>query len=107
MVVGAGGVLVELLADRALALAPLAPADARRMLESLSVWPVLSGYRGKPLAVEAVVDALVRVSWLAHDLGNEDFELDLNPLIVDTERCIAVDARLRVGAEAPQNDTNH
>lgn len=97
VVVGAGGVLVELLSDRAIARAPIATADARRMLESLSIWPVLSGYRGRALAVEAVVDAIVRVSWLAHDLGSEDFELDVNPLIVDVDRCVAVDARLRVG----------
>ncbi|HRO60779.1 MAG TPA: acetate--CoA ligase family protein [Burkholderiaceae bacterium] len=97
VVVGAGGVLVELLSDRAIARAPLAAADARRLLESLSVWPVLSGYRGRSLAVDAVVDAIVRVSWLARDLGETDFELDLNPLIVDETRCVAVDARLRVG----------
>jgi acetyl-CoA synthetase (ADP-forming) len=97
VVVGAGGVLVELLADRAIARAPLAAPDARRMLETLSVWPVLAGYRGRPLAVEAVVDAITRVSWLAHDLRDTDFELDINPLIVDEQGCVAVDARLRVG----------
>lgn len=97
VVVGAGGVLVELLPGRAIARAPLAAADARRLLEGLSIWPVLSGYRGQALAVDAVVDAIVRTSWLAADLGDDDFELDLNPLIVSTEGCVAVDARLRVG----------
>jgi hypothetical protein len=53
--------------------------------------------RGKPLAVEAVVDAITRVSWLAHDLRDTDFELDINPLIGDEQGCVAVDARLRVG----------
>jgi acetyl-CoA synthetase (ADP-forming) len=97
VVIGAGGVLVELLADRAIARAPLAAVDARRLLESLSIWPVLAGYRGKPLAVDAVVDAIVRVGWLAHDLRDIDFELDVNPLIVSDTHCVAVDARLRVG----------
>jgi acetyl-CoA synthetase (ADP-forming) len=97
VVVGPGGVLVELLGAPAIARAPLAPADARRLLASLAIWPVLAGYRGAPLAVEAVVDALVRVSWLAADLGDTDFEIDLNPVLVDATRCCAVDARLRIG----------
>jgi len=97
VVLGAGGVLVELLPDRAIARAPLAPADARRLLESLPVWPVLAGYRGTTLALDAVVDAIVRVSWLAHDLAGRDFELDVNPLRVWEAGCCAVDARLRIG----------
>lgn len=98
VVFGAGGVLVELLPARAIARAPLAPADARRLLATLPVWPALSGYRGRPLAIDAVVDAITRVSWLAYDLRDRDFELDLNPLIVAADRCVAVDARLVVGA---------
>lgn len=100
VVVGAGGILVELLSDRAIARAPIAPVDARRMLESLSVWPVLAGFRGKPLAIEQVVDAIVRLSWLAQDLRETDFEIDVNPMIVDTSACTAVDARLKIG-QAP------
>ncbi|MFO1195635.1 MAG: acetate--CoA ligase family protein [Burkholderiaceae bacterium] len=95
VVFGAGGVLVELLPARAIATAPLAADDARRLLRELPVWPVLAGFRGRALALEAVVDAIVRVSWLAHDLRDADFELDVNPLIVDEHGCCAVDARLR------------
>lgn len=97
VVFGAGGVLVELLPARAIALAPLAAADVRRLLESLPVWPVLAGYRGATLDVDGAVDAIVRTSWLAHDLRGLDFELDLNPLIVGETLCCAVDARLRIG----------
>lgn len=96
VVFGAGGVLVELLPARVVARAPIAATDARRELENLPVWPVLAGHRGRPLAVDAVVDAIVRTSWLAHDLGDTDFELDLNPLIVSEVGCCAVDARLRI-----------
>ena len=95
VVVGAGGVLVELLAERAIATAPVTPAHARALLASLAIWPVLTGYRGQSLAVDAVVDAIVRVSWLAHDLGEAEFELDVNPLLVNERACCAVDARLR------------
>ena len=95
VVIGAGGVLVELLTDRAIASAPLAAADAEALLATLAIWPVLVGYRGQALAQEAVVDAIVRISWLAHDMGSDDFELDVNPLLVNASGCCAVDARLR------------
>jgi acetyl-CoA synthetase (ADP-forming) len=86
---------VELLPDRAIARAPLAAVDARRMLEGLALWPVLAGYRGKALALDAVIDAIVRISWLACDIGEGHFELDVNPLLVGERACCAVDARLR------------
>lgn len=97
VVVGAGGVLVELLPDRAIATAPLAASDVRRLLEQLTIWPLLAGYRGKALAVNAVIQAIERVSWLAHDLREQDFELDVNPLLVTASGVCAVDARIRVG----------
>ena len=95
VVIGAGGVLVELLSDRAIASAPLAAADVRALLATLAIWPILAGYRGQALALDAVVDAIVRISWLAHDIGGDDFELDVNPLLVSAGACCAVDARLR------------
>lgn len=96
VVFGAGGVLVELLPTRAIVRAPVAAADVRRLLASLPIWPVLAGYRGTALDIDAVVDAIVCTSWLAHDLRHTDFELDLNPLIVGERTCCAVDARLRI-----------
>ena len=57
---------------------------------------MLAGARGAALAVDAVLDAIERVSWLAQSLAAHDFELDLNPLIVGTQGCCAVDARLRI-----------
>lgn len=96
VVFGAGGVLVELLAQRAIASAPVGADRVRALLETLPVWKILDGYRGGRLAVEQGVDAIVRVSWLAADLGERDFELDINPLIVGKTACWAVDGRLRI-----------
>jgi len=96
IVVGAGGVLVELLADVQTALAPITPADARAMLERLRAWKLLQGIRGRPPAdVDALVDAVVRVSHLAAALGPRLIELDINPLLVKTrgEGAVALDAR--------------
>jgi len=96
VMVGAGGVLVELLEDTQLALAPVDAATAEAMLRRLRVFRLLQGYRGKPpLDVAAAVDALVRLGRLAQALGDRLAELDINPLIVREagQGAIAVDAR--------------
>jgi len=96
VLVGLGGIAVEILKDVALAPAPVAPERARAMLEALRAAPLLHGARGRPaLDVAAVVDAVVRVSWLAADLGARLVDLEINPLIVRRagEGAVAVDAR--------------
>ncbi|MGO4391994.1 acetate--CoA ligase family protein [Variovorax sp. M-6] len=104
VVVGAGGVLVELLKDIAVLPAPVDAASARRAVEGLKVAPLLAAYRGRgALDVDAVVDAIVRLGWLAHDLASaspdDDFEIEVNPLKVRLkgQGAVAVDARARIG----------
>jgi acyl-CoA synthetase (NDP forming) len=92
VVVAAGGVLVELLSDRAVALPPLSRDAARRMVDRLRVRALLDGFRGSPPAdVEALVEVIVAVSHLAHERGDELAALDLNPVIVSAGGAIAVD----------------
>lgn len=105
VVVGAGGVLVELLKDVAVLPAPVDAESARRAVDSLKVAPLLRPYRGRgALDTDAVVDAIVRLSWLAHDLeaGGRDFEIEVNPLKVKLagQGAVAVDARARIGGMA-------
>ncbi|MCO6417458.1 acetate--CoA ligase family protein, partial [Siccirubricoccus sp. KC 17139] len=98
------GVLVELLRDVQLMPAPLRPEDAAAMLRRLALWPVLDGVRGRPaLDVRAAVEALVRLSWLAADLGPRLIEMDLNPLLLRAagRGAVAVDARATIGGESP------
>jgi acetate---CoA ligase (ADP-forming) len=93
VVVGAGGVLVEVLHDRALGLPPLDAAAARRLVDRLAIRTLLQGVRGAPPAdVAALVSAVTRLSVLATDLGDLIDALDVNPLIVSPEGCVAVDA---------------
>lgn len=93
MLVATGGVLVEVLHDRRLALPPLDAARARRLIDQLRGRKLLDGVRGAPPAnVDALVDALVRLSWLGHDLGDKLDALDANPVIVSPDGCRAVDA---------------
>ncbi len=82
VLVGAGGTLVELLRDVVSAPAPLSPAAAQRLVRSLRCAPLLDGWRGAAARdVGAIVDALVRLSWLAVDLGAYLIDLEINPLI--------------------------
>ncbi len=80
---GLGGIFAEVLKDVSFRLAPITPAIAREMVEEIKGYPVLAGARGKPAAdVDALVDALVKLSALAVDLKDHIAELDINPLIV-------------------------
>src|SRR5262249_17178970 len=82
VLVGLGGIAVEILKDIALAPAPVTAARARALVASLAAAPLLHGARGRaPLDVDAIVDAIVRVSWLAADLGPRLVDLEVNPLI--------------------------
>jgi len=93
IVVGAGGVLVELLADRAVALPPVDERTARQMISELRVSRLLAGMRGAPPAdLDAVVRAITGISTLAADLGDKLLALDVNPLICSSCRAVAVDA---------------
>ncbi len=83
LMVGLGGVNVELLGDVAFALAPVGPDEAREMIESLRGYPLLAGYRGaEPLDLVALADAVSLLSRLAAGLGETLRELDVNPIRV-------------------------
>jgi acetate---CoA ligase (ADP-forming) len=91
--VAAGGVLIESLRDRRLALPPVNEARARRIIDRLQARPLLDGVRGAPAAdVTALARALARLSLLARDLGDFIVALDVNPIIVHPHGCVAVDA---------------
>ncbi len=94
IMVGMGGTGAELYADRALGFPPLNERLAKRMLESLKMWPLLNGYRGRPPAdVTRLIEVLIRLSYLAADYP-EIAELDINPLLVTEQDVVALDARI-------------
>jgi acetate---CoA ligase (ADP-forming) len=93
IVVGLGGILVELLKDTALALAPVTHAEALAMLQQLKGRKLLDGFRGsEPVNAEALAEVIVRLSEFAADQQQGIAELDVNPLICADGRVIAVDA---------------
>jgi acyl-CoA synthetase (NDP forming) len=93
IVVGMGGVLVEILRDSTAELAPVGRSQALMMLKRLKGWRLLEGYRGsEPVDVERLADIVVRVSQLTTDFADEIAEIDVNPLICAGTRIVAVDA---------------
>jgi acyl-CoA synthetase (NDP forming) len=93
VLVGAGGVLVEVLKDRLLAMPPLDEVRARSMVDRLKVRQLLDGVRGQPASnIDALAEAVVALSWVAHDLGDHLGALDANPVICGADGCVAVDA---------------
>ena len=83
LTVGLGGIYVEVLKDVAFRLPPVDTTTAREMLNELRAAALLEGARGHaPADVAALVDCIVRVSWLAADLADRITELDINPLRV-------------------------
>jgi acyl-CoA synthetase (NDP forming) len=102
LMVGAGGVLTDVLGDRAFGLAPITDADADELINSLRSARLLDGYRGAPVVSRAAVrDVLVRVGALVDDVP-QIAELDINPLIARTDGLYVVDTRIRL-AEPPRH----
>ncbi len=97
LVIGAGGVLVEVLRDSATLLLPTDAAAVRRALMGLRSSRLLTGYRGSPAGdVEAAVRAILAVAEFAVAHAGQLEELDVNPLLVLPNGAVAVDALIRI-----------
>lgn len=98
IMVGLGGIFVEILADVAFRLCPITKADALEMLDELQGAALLAGARGRAsVSIDALVDVMLKVGGadgLLLALVDEVSEVDLNPVIVSETGAVAVDARL-------------
>ncbi len=93
---GAGGIAVEVLRDRAVALPPLNPELARRTMAKTRIWRLLQGWRHRPpAAIDAIALTFVKLGQLVVDQDLID-EMDINPLLANANGVLALDARIRV-----------
>ena len=93
IVAGLGGIMVELLKDTVVELAPINHREARAMLDRLKGRAALTGFRGaEPVDLDKLSDIIVRLSEFADDQKTRITELDVNPLICAGSRITAVDA---------------
>lgn len=96
ILLGLGGIFVEIFEEAVMRVAPISPQEAREMIEELRGYPILAGARGhKPADVHALSEALLRLSQLLIDFP-QILEVDINPLRVfhEQEGCRALDARM-------------
>jgi acetyl-CoA synthetase len=102
LTVGAGGILVELLADSATLLLPATRGQIERALRGLRCFALLDGHRGRPRAdIERVVDAIATIASFAQANADLLLELDVNPLIACEREAVAVDALVRIVGRGP------
>ena len=97
IVIGSGGILVELFKDSCPLLLPVSREDASMALLKLKIYPVINGYRNSPAGdLEAIIDAVLSVIKLISE--NDIAELDINPLLVlkGGSGVIAVDALIKL-----------
>ncbi len=93
VIFGFGGVNAEVFKDCAYALPPIDTLTVRRLLDALKMRPLLDGHRGgEPVAINRFCETVARFSRIAANLGDVITEIDLNPVIVSSEGCVAVDA---------------
>lgn len=93
VMVGLGGIFVEIFKDVVLYPAPLGKAEALQMLQKLQAFPLLSGYRGQPAKdIDALCELIAKVSDYAVANKDQLKELDMNPVFVYEKGLSVVDA---------------
>jgi acyl-CoA synthetase (NDP forming) len=93
---GPGGVFAELIGEAAFRIAPLTDRDAEELVYGGKAGRLVRGFRGAPAADgAALADLLLRLARLGEDVPAVA-ELDLNPVLALPDRCVVVDARVRV-----------
>ena len=96
LVVGAGGILTELLKDSVTLILPTTRTEIERALRTLKVWTLVEGFRGKSGDQAAVIRAVEAVAAFADANRGLIEELDVNPLLVTKHGAVAVDALIKM-----------
>jgi succinyl-CoA synthetase beta subunit len=95
ILLGVGGVSVELYKDTAIRMAPLAEKDASSMVRCLRAHELLEGFRGaEPVNLALLTALLVGFSNLVMEIADQVESIDLNPVICSSRRCAVADARI-------------
>lgn len=97
VMVGLGGVMTDLLGDRAFGVPPFEPGQADAMVGSLRLAPLLDGYRGAPAVDRSALVHLVELVAHVADQVPKLIELDLNPVVVTTACARILDCKVRLG----------
>jgi acetate---CoA ligase (ADP-forming) len=96
LVIGAGGILTELLKDSVTLILPTTRPEIERALKTLKVWTLVEGFRGRPGDPQAVIRAVEAVASFADANRGLVEEVDVNPLLVTRHGAVAVDALIKM-----------
>ena len=96
MVIGAGGILTELLKDSVTLLLPTSREEIIRALSKLRVWKLVEGFRGKSGDQQATIQAIQSIAAFAAAHEGLIAELDVNPLFILPQGAIAADALVKM-----------
>ena len=91
---GLGGTTAELYQDVSFRMVPITRRDADEMLRELKGHKLLEGFRGIQTDREGLIDLLVKISHFGEFYQDDILQMDLNPVIVQPERAVAVDAKI-------------
>jgi succinyl-CoA synthetase beta subunit len=95
VMVGIGGVGVELYRDTAIRMAPLEPRDVESMVDSLTAHRLIEGFRGsEPINIDIFTSLVVHFSEFVMALEEHVESIDLNPVMCSSKRCVIADARV-------------
>lgn len=95
ILLGIGGVAVEVYKDTAIRMAPLSPADVQSMVSSLEAHSLIEGFRGsEAVNMELLTSTMMKFSELVMDLGEGIESIDLNPVMCSSRRCTVADIRI-------------
>jgi len=101
VLLGIGGIGVELYNDTAIRMAPVTAADVHSMVRQLKGRKLLTGFRGSPpVDMAALTDLVVRFSGLVMDMAPQITSIDLNPVMCTADRCVVADARILLAEPA-------
>ncbi len=91
LMMSAGGVLIEMLADHCCLLAPVSPDDVAAALAELTVWRVATATLSEH-SLTSFCEVASQISRIAYELRDVMKEVDINPVLVSDEGCVAIDA---------------
>jgi len=95
ILLGVGGIGVEVYRDVTMRMAPLKPEDVTSMVRALKAHQLLEGYRGsEPISMSELTRTMIAFSDLVMDLEELIESIDLNPLLCTADRCVVADARI-------------
>ncbi|MDE1462658.1 acetate--CoA ligase family protein [Spartinivicinus poritis] len=93
IIIGAGGILAEYLNDKMFLLPSASPAEIKHKLTQLKSYRILTGVRGNQSAnIDALIDAIYQFCQLVNQLAGQVKEIDINPVVVNQQGVVALDA---------------